>query len=103
MPYHEDEIELCTDCDNPIDDCRCNSCNHCGGNRDYCDCVVCEYCQYLLDNCHCEFCKVCGGRIGHDCKCSNDIKGSNTKKILPANDFINLCKFDFILETFKLG
>ena len=64
-------VEICADCDNPVDDCRCNWCNDCDNHEDDCTCNMCLDCGNHVDDCRCNWCNDCDHHMD-DCQCEPD-------------------------------
>lgn len=93
--YAED-VERCSSCDRPEDDCECiycecceerytDSCENCSMceacdrcyNHDGCRCTRCEACSQLIDDCDCERCPDCDAlEDACDCADENDAEQS---------------------------
>ena len=48
--------EMCNECNNNVDDCRCNWCDSCDHHRDECSCDICGECSEHYDHCECMKC-----------------------------------------------
>lgn len=69
--YEDCKCDICEECGNPCDYCSCKRCYICGERIADCDCERCPACGELMDDCTCDRCEVCG-QLPTDCWCENE-------------------------------
>jgi len=69
----EEDEEICENCGELIEDCRCERCENCGELIEDCWCDRCPECNELEQDCECDRCPECGQLLEHcNCeRCSN--------------------------------
>jgi hypothetical protein len=66
-----EELDLCSDCERPFDECVCNSCVECGRHLDDCECFYCERCEASTGMARCDrhWCPACETYDAQTCDC----------------------------------